>query len=320
MTDPIPLLFDRIARRRNRARAAAAFAENDFLFREIGARLMDRLTDVRLGEDRPFDVIADIGAHTGTLAGQVLSWAQARLGAQGHPPMVIATDTAPGMVRYAPPGVHRVAADDDLLPLAEGRFDLILSNLSLHWADDLPGALVQIRRALRPDGLFLGALLGGETLIELRDCLIAAELAERGGISPRVSPVADLRDVGGLMQRAGFALPVIDGDRLTVTYANALDLMRDLRRMGEGNALRDRPRQPTRRAVLLRVAAEYQARHAGPDGRITASFDVIFMTGWSPHASQPQPLKPGSATARLADALQGVAPSIPPGNTASDRP
>ncbi len=196
-----------------------------------------------------------------------------------------------------------VAGDEELLPFADGGFDLVISNLALHWINDLPGALVQARRVLKPDGLFLAALLGGATLSELRQSLIEAEAAVEGGARLRVSPVTDVRDMGMLMQRAGFALPVVDSDRLTVTYDNALALMHDLRAMGEANAAADRPRHPTRRATLLEAAARYQDRFAGPDGRIEATFQVIYLTGWAPAATQPQALRPGSAAHRLADAL-----------------
>jgi len=177
----------------------------------------------------------------------------------------------------------------------------VVSNLALHWTNDLPGALAQLRRALKPDGLLLAAMFGGETLAALRAALIEAELGETGGASPRVSPVADIRDAGMLLQRAGFELPVVDGDLITVSYADALALMRDLRGMGETNAVAERARTLTRRRVLARAAAGYPDRDA--DGRIQAGFQIIFLTGWSPHESQPKPLRPGSATTRLADAL-----------------
>jgi SAM-dependent methyltransferase len=177
--------------------------------------------------------------------------------------------------------------------------------MSLHWVNDLPGTLAQIRAALRPDGLFLAAMLGGETLHELRACLMEAELQESGGVSPRVSPFAELRDAGALLQRAGFALPVADRDRITVTYETPLKLLADLRGMGESNAVHERPRGFTKRSVLFRAAALYQERHGADDGRIPASFEVIYMHGWAPHQSQQQPLRPGSAAAPLAAALGG---------------
>jgi SAM-dependent methyltransferase len=175
--------------------------------------------------------------------------------------------------------------------------------LGLHWVNDLPGALIQIRRALKPDGLFLGALLGGATLSELRAALIEAELAEEGGASPRVAPFAELRDAGGLLQRAGFALPVADADRIAVSYPDALALMRELRAMGESNTLRARRRGFTRRATLARAAAIYGEKFAAAEGRVRASFEIVTLTGWAPHPCQPQALEPGSATLRLADTL-----------------
>ncbi len=182
-------------------------------------------------------------------------------------------------------------------------FDLVLSNLALHWTNDLPGALVQLRQILQPDGLLLATLWGGETLFELRRALIEAELAEEGGASPRVAPFADVRDLGGLLQRAGFALPVVDADTIEVSYPDAMALMRDLRAMGESNAVAERRRGFTRRATLARAAAAYAEHCERADGRITATFVLVTLTAWAPHASQPQPLRPGSAEARLADAL-----------------
>jgi SAM-dependent methyltransferase len=200
----------------------------------------------------------------------------------------------------------RLAAEPEFLPFAPGSFDAVLSVLLLHWVNDLPGALLQLRRALKPDGLLLVSLLGGETLDELRQCLMEAELAEEGGISPRVSPFAELRELGGLLQRAGFAMPVVDSDRLIATYPDALALMRELRLMGEGNATAERRRSFSRRGTLLRAAALYAEKFAGSDGRIPASFEIVTLTAWVPHESQPLPLRPGSAKTRLATALGSV--------------
>ena len=193
--------------------------------------------------------------------------------------------------------------DTDVLPVTEAAHDLLIHDLSLHWANDLVGQLVQSRRALAPDGLFIGTLFGGQTLHELRTALAEAESRITGGLSPRIAPMGEIRDLGGLLQRAGFALPVADSDTIRVTYADAFALMRDLRAMGEGNALTSRLRHPTRRAVLDTAAAIYADHFGAPDGRITATFEVVTLTGWAPAASQPQPLRPGSAKARLADAL-----------------
>jgi SAM-dependent methyltransferase len=176
----------------------------------------------------------------------------------------------------------RVAADPDLIPLRDGSFDLAVSSLTLHWAGDLPGALVQIRRILKPGGLFLAAMLGGSSLVELRNVLLDAELAEEGGVSPRISPAIDLADVAALLLRTGFAMPVADAEKLTVTYPDALALMRDLRGMGETNALAARRRTPLRRATLARAVMLYTERFGLPDGRIPATFEVLFLTGWAP--------------------------------------
>lgn len=190
------------------------------------------------------------------------------------------------------------------LSLAPAGCDLALSALALHFVNDLPGALAQIRRALTPDGLFMAALIGGESLNELRQSFAAAEDEVEGGASPRVIPFADLRDLGGLLQRAGFALPVTDSERLIVRYADPLALMRDLRAMGATNILHARRRRPLRRATLARMMQIYGERFSDPDGRIRATFDIVFLTGWAPHDSQQRPLAPGSAKARLADALR----------------
>ena len=181
----------------------------------------------------------------------------------------------------------------------------------MQFVNDLPGALIQIRRALKPDGLFLGALIGGESLTELRQAFAAAETEIEGGVSPRVAPFVDLRDLGALLQRAGFALPVTDVDRVIVRYASPLDLMHDLRRMGAGNALAERRRTPLRRATLKRMMEIYAERFAGADGRIAATFEIVWLSGWAPHESQQQPLAPGSAKTRLADALRTM--EIPAG-------
>ena len=193
--------------------------------------------------------------------------------------------------------------DDDTLQLAPDQQDLVVHAMALHWANDPVGQLIQCKRALKPDGLFLSVGFGGQTLHELRACLGQAEVEVTGGLSPRIAPMGELRDLGGLLQRAGFALPVADSVPLTVTYADAWALMRDLRAMGEANALQDRLRRPTRRAVLKRASELYQDNFASADGRITATFELIFLTGWAPADSQPKPLRPGSAQQRLADAL-----------------
>jgi len=285
-------VFDRRLVRRHRSRAAAGLAGHDFLFREIAERLADRLDDVR----RDFPVALDLGCHSGQVG--------AVLAGRGGIETLIQSDLCLDQVSRATG--CRVAADEEALPFAAASVDLVMSNLSLHWVNDLPGALIQIRRVLRPDGLFLAGLLGGETLHELRAALLDAEIEVSGGAAPRVSPFADVRDAGALLQRAGFALPVADSDRVTVTYADALALMRDLRGMGEANAVHARPRSFTRREVMARAAAIYGTRFGDSAGRIRATFQVIYLTGWAPDPSQQQPLRPGSAQSRLSDAL-GVA-------------
>ncbi|WP_395826829.1 methyltransferase domain-containing protein [Elstera sp.] len=286
-------IFDRRALRLHRDRAAAGFdGRFDFLTKEIGDRLLDRLDDIR----RRFPLALDLGGRTGDLARSA--------NGRGGIETLITADLSPQMIARAPG--PRLVADEEWLPIAENSLDLVLSCLSLHWINDLPGALIQVNRALKPDGLFLGAIFGGETLQELKASLAAAEIAETGTLVPRASPTVDIRDAGRLMQRAGFALPVIDSDILTVSYPDVLALMRDLRGMGEANALAGRPRRPWRRSTLARAAADYADRFSTPDGRIEARFEVIFLTGWAPDASQPRPMRPGSAKSRLSEALGAV--------------
>ena len=300
MSEPAPdspHVFDRstVRRHRDRAAARALGGDNaDFLHREVAERLAERLDEVR----RDFANVLELGCHHGALTGLLA----ARPGIN----TLIAADLSPACAALSTrpwKRSHGVAADEEALPFAAGVFDLVVSNLALHWVNDLPGTLIQVRRALKPDGLLLAAFLGGATLTELREALMAAELEIEGGASPRVSPFADVRDAGALLQRAGFALPVVDRDRITVSYDSALELMADLRAMAETNAVAERSARFTRRATLLRAAALYQERFGGSDGRITASFEVIYLTAWAPAAAQPRPLAPGSATGRLADAL-----------------
>ena len=195
-------------------------------------------------------------------------------------------------------------SDDEPLPLEPASLDLAVSSLALQFVNDLPGTLAQIKRALKPDGLFLAAMIGGDTLTELRQSFAAAEAEIEGGVSPRVAPMIDLRDAGALLQRAGFALPVTDVDRIMVRYDDAFALMHDLRRMGATNILVERSRKFLRRATLLRMVEIYREKFSDPDGRIRATFDVVWMSSWAPHDSQPKPLKPGSAKASLAEAVK----------------
>lgn len=295
MTDAATV-FSRAAVRRHRDRAAATLPGHDFLFVEAAERLLDRLDDLT----RRFPLAVDLGCHDGTVA--------RALAGRGGVETFVQCDVSEAMVRRAAEQPPRpgLVADEECLPFAAASLDLVVSNLSLHWVNDLPGTLIQVRQALRPDGLFLASMLGGETLVELRRCLMDAELEEEGGAGPRVSPFVDVRDAGMLLQRAGFALPVADADTITVTYADAFRLMRDLRGMGETNAVRERRRSFTRRATLLRAAALYQERYGGPDGRVPATFQIVTLTGWAPHESQQKPLRPGSAAFRLAEALGSV--------------
>jgi len=224
------------------------------------------------------------------------------LAASGKVGTVIAADPLAGAGPVAE-GELAVAADEEAQPFRDASLDLVVSALALQYVNDLPGTLIQVRRALRPDGLLLAALAGGDTLGELRQAFAAAEAEIEDGISPRVAPFADLREMGALLQRAGFALPVTDVDRLTVRYPSPIALMHDLRRMGATNPLVDRRRRPLKRVMLERMTEIYAERFSDPDGRIRATFEIVWLSGWAPHESQQQPLAPGSARQRLADAL-----------------
>src|SRR6266699_2950184 len=281
---PNPVIFDRDLLRARRRRAAA-LGPSTFLLDRVAADLADRLAAVL----RVFPCAVDLGTPTDAV--------RRVLAESGKVETVIAANVDADQIGLA------IAADEEALPFRDGALDLVVSALALQFVNDLPGALLQIRRALRPDGLFVAALLGGDTLIELRQAFAEAEAEMEDGISPRVAPFADLRELGSLLQRAGFALPVTDVDRLTVRYASPLALMHDLRRMGAANPLRDRRRRPLRRTTLLRMAEIYASRFADPDHRIRATFEIIYLSGWAPHESQQQPLAPGSARTRLADAL-----------------
>ncbi len=285
---PTPLIFDRGLLRARRHRTAVG-SPATFLLDRAAADLADRLAAVL----RRFPLALDLGTPGGAL--------RAALVRLGSVDAIVTVNTLPatGTGRVA----FSVAADEEALPFRDASFDLVVSALSLQFVNDLPGTLIQIRRALKPDGLFLAALIGGETLTELRQAFAAAESEIESGVSPRVAPFADLRDLGALLQRAGFALPVTDVDRVTVRYDLVFPLMHDLRRMGAANALVNRRRTPLRRATLMRMAEIYGKRFGGADGRVGATFEIVWLSGWVPHPSQQQPLKPGSAKARLADAL-----------------
>jgi SAM-dependent methyltransferase len=281
-----PMIFDR-ALLRQRRRRAAALGPATFLLDRVAVDLAERLATVL----RRFDLAVDLGTP-----GDAVRNALVRLESVGR---IVAVDVMPDAAR----GEIFVAADAEALPFGDATLDLVVSALALQVVNDLPGVLVQIRRALKPDGLLLAALLGGETLTELRQSFAEAESDIEGGVSPRVAPFADLRDLGALLQRAGFALPVADVDRITVRYNSVFGLMHDLRRMGATNALLARRRTPLKRATLRRLAEIYAQRFADDDGRVRATFEIVWLSGWAPHPDQQQPLKPGSAKARLADAL-----------------
>jgi SAM-dependent methyltransferase len=263
-----PLIIDRRSVRRNRNRAAADFAGFDFLIENVADDLMERLAD----STRRFPCALDLGGHTGALA--------KRLARRADIETLLSADGAEAMVARAQ-GL-RLVADEEYLPIADGALDLIMSCLTLHWVNDLPGMLIQARRALKPDGLFLAAMLGGSTLKELREAFLLAEDEIEGGAGPRVSPFADVRDAGDLLSRAGFKLPVAVTEVLTVSYESPLKLARDLKGMGEANAHVHRRKSFTRRATFLRALAIYQERYGDAEGRVPATFEIVTLTGWAP--------------------------------------
>lgn len=278
-------IFDNDRIRKNRERSVKKFKDYNFLFRWSTDQLSDRLLDV----NRKFDTAIQIGSR-GLLS--------------THPKFATSyvIDVTPTPI--TPTSLQYVQASEEFLPLKENSLDLIISILSLHTVNDLPGALIQIRRALKPDGLFIGCLFGGETLHELRNVLTQTELELRGGISPRVFPFADKPQMGDLLQRAGFTLPVVDSEIVTVTYDNIFKLLHDLRGMGEGNAITARDKAYLGKDYFLKAAENY-AQQFSENRKIIASFEIIFLLGWAAHDSQQKPLRPGSAKNRLADALGG---------------
>jgi SAM-dependent methyltransferase len=294
-----PLLFDRALHRKRLDRAASRFAEAGFLKQRAAADLVERLEAIMRSFPRAVDLCARDGRFATALAA---SPARARIG------LLVEADLSERMLAGRPRNypAPRLVLDEERLPFAPESLDLVVSALGLHWTNDLPGALVQIRRALKPDGLFLGAILGGSTLIELRTCLFEAEAEVAGGAGPRVSPFAEALDAAALLQRAGFALPVVDSDKAVVRYSDPLKLLADLRAMGETSVLVDRPSRPLTREVLARALALYAERFTDANGRVAATFEILTITGWAPHESQQKPLKPGSAKVRLADALGTV--------------
>lgn len=283
-----PVIFDRRLLRDRRIRAAA-LGPATFLLERVAADMAERLEAVL----RRFPLAIDLCTPTDAVRRILASSKKIN--------DLIAVDTIAAHLPLAP--ALAVAAEEEALPFRDGALDLVLSALALQFVNDLPGALVQIRRALKPDGLLLAAVLGGDSLTELRQSFAAAESEVVGGISPRVAPFVDVRSVGMLLQRAGFALPVTDVDRVVVRYETPFALMHDLRRMGATNVLLERRRTPASRKLLMRAVEYYFKRFSDDDGRIRATFEVVWMSAWAPDPGQPKPLKPGSAKHRLADAL-----------------
>jgi len=276
------LVFDRSRLKAQRERAQNNFSQFDFLHHHAAKQILDRLNDI----NRHFDSGLYIGART------PLSGTSEKIKFLFKTDLNAINNTE-----------NFFQCDEEFLPIAPQSLNIILSNLSLHTINDLPGCLVQIRQSLKEDGLFIAAMLGGETLHELRASLSHAEIQVTGGLSPRIFPFADKPQMGDLMQRAGFALPVIDSEIITVTYENIVKLMKDIRFMGEGNALLARHKNIPPRGLFLEAARHYHDNFSEDDGRIVASFEIIYLLGWAPHASQQKPLKPGSAQYSLAQAL-----------------
>lgn len=281
-------IFDRQLHARRRARAAAGYSDYSFLKQIAAEDIALRLAAI----NREFPKVLDLGAHDGLLGRTLMAdqLVAPRLG------QITSTDIAPA---FRPDQV----VDEEHLPFAEQSFDLVVSALSLHWVNDLPGALIQIRRVLKPDGLFIGTVLGGRTLTELRQSLLSAEEEIRGGAANRVSPYLDVIDGAGLLQRAGFAMPVADNDARTVRYSHPMKLLGDLRGMGETAAFAGQPAPPLTRAILIRAMETYARRFSDADGRVRATFEFVTLSGWAPSPDQPRAKRPGSATVRLADAL-----------------
>jgi len=278
-----------IPRRRDRAQRIGFAGRGDFLFRAVAEIVAERLGDLT----RRFERAAVIGSGGGVMAQALQPLTGALTQFELSPARAAASDATP-------------AATLDPLPLAPGSVDLLVSALELHWANDPVGQMIQMRRALTPDGLLIAALFGGETLTELRACLAEAEIAVAGGLSPRIAPMGEIRELGGLLQRAGLAMPVADSERIRATYPDMRALMLDIRAMGETNMLAARRRVPLGRSVLEEAGRLYRANFPAEDGRIAATFEIVFLTGWAPGPNQPLPLRPGSARMRLADALGTV--------------
>jgi len=277
-----PIIFDRKQVRRQRDRAATTMTSVDFLLKDGAERIGEALDMVA----RAFPLALDLGSRDGFFT---------------HPKIgqLVRAELSMEMLKAAD-GL-RVQCDEEWLPFAEHSFDLVISNLNLHWVNDLPGVLAQIQRVLKPDGMFIAVMFGGVTLQELREAALAAGMQH--GVTPRVIPFVDLQQAGALLQRAGFALPVVDGDMLSVSYAHPLTLMQELRKMGEGNALSERRRVPATRKEIMDICERYMAMFADEEKRIPASFEMVMLTGWKPHASQQQPAKRGSGKVNLKNVL-----------------
>ncbi len=295
MTHSHPQIFDRTLHRARLSRAASRYADADFLKRRAVEDVIERLDAIK----RDFPTAIELSARTG-----LLSSILREKGNPGKVGFLIEADLSSSMLGRSDGA--KVVVDEERLSFSDRCADLVVSTMELHWVNDLVGALIQIRRALKPDGLFLGALLGGATLHELRHALTTADLELTGGAGPRISPFVDPGDAGDLMRRAGFALPVVDVDRVTVRYADPMRLLLDLRAMGETNVLLDRSRAPLTRSLLARGSEIYMERFAGADGRAPATFEIIGLTGWAPHPDQPAPLRRGTATMGLSEALAQV--------------
>lgn len=291
-----PKLFDRNQVRLHRDRAAPDYDDYAFLKARESSQLVERLED----STHRFERALDLGAHDGRGAEALL--------ASGRVAAVEATDLSPRFVQHMRArGINARVLDEEAPDLETGHYDLVTSVLSLHWVNDLPGTLVRIREQLKPDGLFLGCLFGAGTLTELRTCLIEAESEISGGAAARLSPLPGLQDMAALMQRAGFALPVADIDTVTVRYPDPFKLLSDIKGMGEQAAFMTQegaPRRPLSPSVLARMAELYAENYSDPDGRLRATFNVVWLSGWAPHTSQPKPLRPGSARHSLADAVR----------------
>jgi NADH dehydrogenase [ubiquinone] 1 alpha subcomplex assembly factor 5 len=293
MTNAPPLIFDRNRKKMQRNRAAMQFEQADFLFDAVITQLNERLLDIK----KEFKSILQLGAHDGRMRDHLKRF---------NPDQLITTDHADGFVskaqKHAFPNEKIMCVDEEILPFSANEFDLVIAPLTLHWVNDLPGCLTQIRRVLKPDGLFLGAVFGQNTLEALRTSFLQVEMDELQGVRPHLSPSLDIKEFGALMQRAGFALPVLDKEEISVRYNHLFDLMKDLRNMGQNSALMQDWKGFSSRKIFMDVAEDYAAK--SPDAEnIEAEFELIYFSGWTPHASQQKPSKRGSATHSFDEAL-----------------